>query len=82
MTSLRVPGRPLGNPPVVVFNLGRGDVPLGRPVAGSTAQWHTAACRADPSHVVSPCFGFSTGVYHLPALQLALQLGPKGSSLL
>jgi hypothetical protein len=33
VTSLRVPGRPLGNPPVVVFNLGRGAVPQGRPVA-------------------------------------------------
>jgi hypothetical protein len=34
MTSLGVPGRPLGNPPVVVFNLGRGGVPRGRPVGG------------------------------------------------
>ena len=33
-TSLGVPGRPLGNPPVVVFNLGRGGVPRGRSVAG------------------------------------------------
>ena len=32
--ALGVPGRPLGNPPVVVFNLGRGGVPRGRSVAG------------------------------------------------
>jgi hypothetical protein len=34
LTSLGVPGRPLGNPPVVVFTLGQGGVPRGRPVAG------------------------------------------------
>jgi hypothetical protein len=34
LTSLGVPGRPNGNPQVVVFNLGHGVVQLGRPVAG------------------------------------------------
>jgi hypothetical protein len=34
LTSVGVPGRPLGNLPVVVFNLGRGVVPRGSPVAG------------------------------------------------
>ena len=34
LTSLGVPGRPLGNPPMVDFNLGRGGVQRGRPVAG------------------------------------------------
>ncbi len=34
VTSLGVPSRPLGNPQVVVFNLGRGGVPRGHPVAG------------------------------------------------
>jgi len=34
LTSLGVPGRPLGNPQVVGFNLGHGGVPRGRPVAG------------------------------------------------
>ena len=33
LTSSGVPGRPLGNPPVVGFNLGHGGVPRGRPVA-------------------------------------------------
>ena len=30
----QVPGRPLSNPPVVVFKLGRGGVPWSRPDAG------------------------------------------------
>ena len=34
LTSAGVPERPLGIPQVVVFNLGRGSVPWGRPVAG------------------------------------------------
>ena len=34
LTSLGVPGRPLGNPPVVGFNLGHGGVPRGRSVDG------------------------------------------------
>jgi hypothetical protein len=34
LTSTGAPGRPLGNPPVVVFNIGRGGVLRGRPVAG------------------------------------------------
>ena len=34
LTSTGVPERPLGIPPVVVFNLGGGGVPWGRPVAG------------------------------------------------
>ena len=34
LTSTGVPERPLGIPPVVVFNLGRGGVPWGRPVVG------------------------------------------------
>ena len=34
LTSLGVPGRPNGNPQVVVFNLGHGVVQLGSPVAG------------------------------------------------
>ena len=27
-----------------------------------TAQWHTAVCRADPFHVVRPCFGFQGSI--------------------
>ena len=34
LTSIRVPGPSLGNPPVVVFSLGLGVVPEGGPVAG------------------------------------------------
>ena len=34
LTSTGVPGSPLGIPPVVVFNLGRGVVSWGLPVAG------------------------------------------------
>ena len=34
LTSIGVPGPTLGNPPVVVFNLGLGGVPEGGPVAG------------------------------------------------
>jgi len=33
LTSIRVPGPSLGNPPVVVFSLGLGGVPEGGPVA-------------------------------------------------
>ncbi len=33
MTAIGVPGPPLGNPPVVIFNLGLGGVPGEGPVA-------------------------------------------------
>ena len=44
----RVPGRPLGNPPLVIFNLGRGGVPRGRPVAG---QLRGTLLRAELTHL-------------------------------
>jgi hypothetical protein len=46
LTSLGVPGQPLGNPPVVVFNLGRGGVSWGRPVTPVTGQVNDTPLRA------------------------------------
>ena len=72
LTSIRVPGPSLGNPPVVVFSLWLGvvgpfpdssvahSVCRGQwhsPCAADPSQWHSP-CAADPSHVARPCFGF------------------------
>ncbi len=72
LTSTGVPERPLGIPPVVVFNLGRGGVPWGRPVAGRlsgtllcTGLTHLTLC--------VPVLG-SMGLS--PTRSPALQLGP------
>jgi hypothetical protein len=74
LTSVGVPGRPLGNPPVVVFNLGCGGVPLGHPVAGQLSGFplfvgltHLTLC--------VPVLG-SWGLS--PSRSPALQLGPQG----
>ena len=74
-TSLGVPGRPLGNPPVVVFNLGRGGVPRGRSVAG---QLRGTQLHAGLTHLTLrvPVLG-SRGLS--PSSSPALQLGPQGS---
>ena len=39
-----------------------------------TAQWHTAVYRADPSHVVRPCFGFQGSI------TFPLSSSPAGTS--
>ena len=52
LSSLWVPGRPIGNPQVVSFNLGRGVVPRGRPVAG---QLSGTLLRAGLTNLESVC---------------------------
>jgi hypothetical protein len=61
LTSLGVPGRSLGNPPVVVFSLGRDGVPGGRPVAG---QLSGTPLRAGLTHLTLcvPVFGFQGSI--------------------
>ena len=39
-----------------------------------TAQWHTAVCWADPSHVVRPCFEFQGSI------TFPLSSAPAGTS--
>jgi hypothetical protein len=74
LTSVGVPGRPLGNPPVVVFNLGCGGVPLGHPVAGHLSV--TLMC-AGLSHLTL-CVPVLSSRGLSPSLSPALQMGPGG----
>jgi hypothetical protein len=90
LTCLGVPGRPLGNPPVVVFNLRRGGVPRGRPVAGQLSGTPMrAGPRGRPVAGQLSCTILRTGT-HLtlcvpvlgsrvlsPSRSPALQLGPR-----
>jgi len=86
LSSLWVPGRPIGNPQVVSFNLGRGVVPRGRPVAGQLSgtllragltNLESVCCFLVLDSVTStnPVLG-SRGLS--PSRSPALQLGPQG----
>jgi hypothetical protein len=67
---LGVPGRPLGDPPVWWRAAGSSRC--------RTTQWHTAACQADPSHVVRPCFGSSGPSERRPRERKQRGCGPEG----
>ena len=58
----------------IAFDLGRGGVPRGRPVAVQLSGTQLCAGLTDPSHVV--CAVLSSRVY--PSRSPALQLGPQG----
>ena len=77
LTSLGVPGRPLGNPPVVGFNLGHGGVPRGRSVDGQLSDTPLRAGLTRLTLCV-PVLG-SRGLS--PSRSPAPQLGPQGSLL-
>ena len=83
LTSIGVPGRSLGTPPVVGFSLGLGGVPGESPDAGQLSG--TPLCvgrgKRDPSHVVRPCLS-SRGLSpsRSPALQLQ-KPGPRRGNL-
>jgi hypothetical protein len=78
LTSLGVPGRPLGNPPMMVFNLGHGGVPWGQqrgsPVAG---QLSGTQMRAGLTHLTL-CVPVLASRGLSSSRSPALQLGPKG----
>ena len=76
LTSVGVPEQFLGNPPVVVFSLGLGGVPGESPVAGQLGG--TLLCAGPLTHLTLRVPVCVPGVYHLPDLQLRVQLGPQG----
>ena len=77
LTSLGVPGRPLGNPPVVGFNLGHGGVPRGRSVDGQLSDTPLRAGLTRLTLCVPVLGSRGLSLSRSPAPQL----GPQGSLL-